>query len=53
VEQISQNGKKKTKINIFQGSVATVGYVGEVDMSIIVVLQITSVYCLPNIIEIG
>jgi len=44
---------QQLKINISQGSVETVGYAGEVDMSIIVVLQVTSVYRVPDITKIG
>jgi len=36
---------------ILQGSIAQ--NAGEVDISITVVLQITSVYCAPNIIELS
>jgi len=43
---------QKPKINIHKVE-AYQQYAGEVDTSIIVVLQITSVYCVPSMIEIG
>jgi len=43
--------KKKQKL-VFPKA-AQQQYAGKVDMTIIVVLQITSVYCVLNIMEIG
>jgi len=51
MDQIDQNGYKPTNY-FFQSSVAELAYAGEVGKSITVVLHITSVYCVPNIIEI-
>jgi len=50
IDLISQN---VVKAGITFPKVAQQQYAGEVDMSINIVLQISSVYCASNIIEIG
>jgi len=49
MDQISQNVKPGM---IIFPKIVQQQYTGEVDMSIIIMLQISSVYCMPNIIEI-